>query len=385
MAADTTPSPDYERLAAELAERDAAALVVVGDRHDADLAYCAGGAQPARQSAVVLTPAETLLYVPDPVAGRASETFPGDAVRTFDAERRHPAQVAADALDDAAEGEVLTPATIGHDAALYLERAGYDVASTDAVAQARERKSDAELARIELAQQIAAAGIDRARTVLAEATVDGEQLLWDDEVLTTERLRREVDAAMAGAGGDPARNTRVGVDGPPVDPALDGAGATPLRPAATITVSVAPREPAGYHGRLSRTLVVDGEGGWERRANVATENARAAALAELSDGAGAAPASVRGEIVAELGAYGFDATPESGVVVAELGGGVGLERREAPRLTDGGEISAGTALAIRPGLSAPEQGHVELTDIAVVHEDGVELLGDYSTSMAVQQ
>jgi len=390
MASDTTP--DYERLATAVVDADAAAFVHVGDRRDPAFSYCAGGARPERRSAFALTDDETVLCVPEPFAPSAERSFPGDAVRSFDPDRRHPGLVAADALADrGVEGTVLTPPAIGHDAALYVERAGYELASTDAVTKARERKTDAERSRIERAQTIAGTGLDRARAVLGASTVDGDRLARDGETLTAERLGREVDAAMARAGGDPARNTQVGVDGPPVDPAVGGgaggeaADAVPLRPAATITVSVAPREPGGYHGRLARTLVVDGDGGWERRANVALRNAREAALAELSGGAGATPASVRGEIVAELGAYGFDAGLESDIVVDELGGGVGLERREAPRLTSGGELRAGTALALRPGLSDPERGHVELADVAVVREDGVDLLGDHSTSMAVKK
>jgi len=381
MAAD--PTPDYERLASAVADR--AAFVHVGDRRDPDFSYCAGGARPERRSAFVQTDEEVVLCVPESIAESAGRAFPGDTVRAFDPERRHPGLVAADALADrGVEGTVLTPAAIGHDAALYLERAGYELTSTDAVARARERKTDAEQSRIERAQAIAAAGLDRAREFLSAATVDGDRLVRDGETLAAERLRRDIDAAMAGAGGDPDRNTAIGVDGPPVDPAASDREIQ-LRPAATITVSVTPREPGGYHGRLARTLVVDGDGGWERRANVAVRNAREAALAELSEGAGATPASVRGEIVAELGAYGFDAGPDSGIVVDELGGGVGLERREAPRLSAGGELRAGTALALRPGLSDPEQGHVELADVVVVREDGVDLLGDHPTSMAVKK
>lgn len=379
------PSPDYDRLTSSVAETDAAAFVHVDDRRDPDFSYCAGAARPERRSAFVLTADETVLCVPEAIAPSAERRFPGDAVRAFDPDRRHPGLAAAEALADCGiEGTVLTPPAIGHDAALYVERAGYELASTDAVTKAREQKTDTELERIERAQEIAGEGLGRARSVLGEATVDGERLVRAGETLTTQRLRREVDAAMAELGGDPARNTKVGVGGPPVDPEA-GDEDIRLRPAATIIVSVAPRETAGYHGRLARTLVVDGDGGWERRANVAVRNAREAALAELADGSGAAPASVRGEIVAELGAYGFDDGPESEIVVDELGGGVGLERREAPRLSSSGELRAGTALAIRPGLSDPERGHVELADVAVVREDGVDLLGDRSTSMAVEK
>jgi Xaa-Pro aminopeptidase len=318
-----------------------------------------------------------VLCVPESVAA----DFSGDAVREFDPERRHPGQVAASVLtDDGVEGTVLAPPAIPHDAALFLEAAGYELASTDAVASARERKTQSELDRIERAQEIAAGGMDWAREILADAEPSDGELSWDGEALTADRLRREVDAAIAAAGGDPARNTRIGVGGPPVAPAVGEA--VRLRPAATLTVAVAPREPGGYHGRLARTVVVDGNGGWERRAHVSVTSARRAALATLSDGAGTNAAAVREELGAELGAYGFDPTPGSGDVLAELGGGVGLERRELPQLPADRELPAGTALAIRPGLSDPERGHVETVDVLIVTDDGVRPLADHSLSLA---
>jgi Xaa-Pro aminopeptidase len=370
-------APAEARLASELARRDGDAFVHVGDRCDAAFAYCTDGAAVDRPAAFVLTSNRSVLCVPESLAA----DFSGDAVREFDPERRHPGQVAASVLtDDGVEGTVLAPPAIPHDAALFLEAAGYELASTDAVASARERKTQSELDRIERAQEIAAGGMDWAREILADAEPSDGELSWDGEALTADRLRREVDAAIAAAGGDPARNTRIGVGGPPVAPAVGEA--VRLRPAATLTVAVAPREPGGYHGRLARTVVVDGNGGWERRAHVSVTSARRAALATLSDGAGTNAAAVREELGAELGAYGFDPTPGSGDVLAELGGGVGLERRELPQLPADRELPAGTALAIRPGLSDPERGHVETVDVLIVTDDGVRPLADHSLSLA---
>ncbi|MFC6729518.1 aminopeptidase P family protein, partial [Natronoarchaeum mannanilyticum] len=108
MAADTTP--DYERLASSVTDADAAAFVHVGDRCDPDFSYCAGPVRPERRSAFVLTADETALCVPESIVESAERAFPGDAVRQFDPDRRHPGLVAGDALAErGVEGTVLTP------------------------------------------------------------------------------------------------------------------------------------------------------------------------------------------------------------------------------------------------------------------------------------
>ncbi len=363
--------PDW--LDAELRERDATAFVHVGS--GSMLRYLTGYEGHAT-TVFVYTPDATVLCVPQTV-----ESVPDspERVRRFDARQKHPGQVAVDVLDELLESRVetvLTPPTIPHDAALYLS-AEYELASTDAIERARREKAESERTRIAVAQGVAATGLDRAREVLAAADRSGDRLLWEGDVLTTGRLWDAINTEIATAGGVPCNGTRIGVGEPPESTRTDVA----ISPATTIAVSLAPREPGGYHGHLTRTLVVDGDGGWERRAHVAVTNARSAALATLDAGAGVTTGELHRELVAELGAYGFDPSPESGDVIANLGHGVGLDPREPPAVDGTTELSAGTILAVRPGLADAQQGYVALGDVIVVEEDGVRRLVEYPLSM----
>jgi Xaa-Pro aminopeptidase len=417
---------------------DAAGFVAVGDGRDDDLRYLARVRAPDRTCGVVVTPGSAssppraVLLAPGEIAGRVERAFV-DAARTGTAGDGPPRSGAApedpDAFHDgvvrgvrtgddgdpvgvraaavldesgaADRSRVLVPRTVPHDAAVYLERTGYDPASTPVVADARAGKTPAELDRIRRVQRAAVAGMARAETVLARSEpIEGSAdrsgpdvpddarpvLRWEGDPLTTERLRRAVNATLAERGVAGGGTTAVAAGRDAAD-RHDGTGSVaapdaldrdaPIRAAETVVVDLAPRGPDGYHGALTRTFVVDGDGGWERRAYVAVEAAREAALAEVEPGAPAA--TVHGEAAAELAAYGFDpnASPGEPGYPHDTGHGVGLSRREPPALPGGAALRSGHVLAVEPGVYDPATGGVRLGDLVVVREDGYELPATY--------
>ena len=429
---------DLRPIVEAVRDADAAAFVAVGDRSDDDLRYLTRFSGPDRQYALVVVPsggaagdnadpgARAALCAPalfreqaerefvasahDPSAdptdgdGRdgAGSAFHDGVVREVRTENLGDAagERAAAVLDDlvAADGgdrTVLTPASIPHDAAVYLERAGNELASTDAVAAARARKTPAEVDRLRRVQRATVAGIARAETVLAESEVvddidgatdggrtdgdagDGRRppLRWEDEQLTTERLRREVNAVLAAHGVRDAGNTVIGAGPSAAD--LHYVGDDPIRPGETVLLDVSPRGPDGYYGDATRTFVVDGDGGWERRASVAVEAAREAALAEVEPGVPAK--TVHGEAAAELAAYGFDPNADEGEAgfTHGTGHGVGVSLHEGPSLTGAGELRTGHVVTVEPGVYDPEIGGVRLEDLILVTDEGYELLAEY--------
>ncbi|TKX74297.1 aminopeptidase P family protein [Halorubrum sp. GN11_10-6_MGM] len=414
---------------------DADAFVAVGDRFDDELRYLTRFAGPDRPSALVVVPtggatgddsdARAVLCAPalfreqaerefvasardpdaGPTSGGGSAVHDGVVreVRTGNV-GDHAGERAAAVLDDLVAAErgdrtVLAPASIPHDAAVYLERAGNELASTDAVAAARERKTPAEVDRLRRVQRATVAGIARAEAVLAESEVveagdpadgdtaeddpeDGRRppLRWDGEPLTTERLRREVNAVLAARGVRDAGNTVIGAGPSAAD--LHYVGDDPVRPGETVLLDVSPRGPDGHYGDATRTFVVDGDGGWERRAYVAVEAAREAALAEVEPGVPAK--TVHGEAAAELAAYGFD--PNAGEGEAGFthgtGHGVGVSLHEGPSLTGAGELRPGHVVTVEPGVYDPEVGGVRLEDLILVTDDGYEILAEYPFGIA---
>ncbi|WP_256297854.1 M24 family metallopeptidase [Haloarchaeobius salinus] len=362
----TLPVP-FEHVREELRDRDAAAFVHVGREDDPTLRYLGRAGRVDGELAVVVTAESAMLLAADAPAA-ARESFPGDSVLPAGGEIPTGERVAAVLDDLGLSGTVLTPRTVPHDAALYLEQSGYEVASTAVVEDARVAKTDAERLRQSTVQSAACAGMRRAAAVLDATHVHEGRLDWEDAPLTALRLRREVDAAVA-AEGMLSGYTAIGVDGEPATPRSE----TTIEPGQTVVVDLAPQGPDGYHGRLVRTFVVDGDGGWTRRAQLAAEGALDAAIPQLSPDGGD---SVVTELDAEVTAYGFEPSPDSG------GYGVGLERHERPTLDATDELPVGAVLALDVRVSDPAEGTVRLADLVAVTEDGGELLGAFPRSLS---
>jgi Xaa-Pro aminopeptidase len=416
LCTDLTPIVD----AVVTAEADA--FVAVGDRFDDDLRYLTRFAGTDRPAALVIVKTDdaagrAVFCVAPSVRARAEKEFVeangGDdedgefhdgvarEVRTVQASEHageRAAAVVRDLLGDTgrAGGEssdrsVLVPASVPHDAAVYLDRAGSALASTDAVETARARKDAAETARLRRVQRAACAGMARAETVLAGGTVcdpaapdaDSEDqrpaLRWEDGPLTAERLRREVNATLGAHGVTDAENSVVTPGNAPAERRPSGDEA--IRAGETVVVSVSPRGADGYYGDLTRTFVVDGDGGWERRAFVAVESAHEAAIAEIEPGVPGK--TVRGEASAELAAYGFDPNADAdGLAFGRgTGHGVGVSRRESPALSGAGTLRSGNVVTVGAEVSDPSAGGVRLTDLVVVTDDGCEVLATYPSGI----
>ena len=370
------PATDYAPVAHEIEQRDAAAFVHVGDRFDDHLRYLTRFQGPDRPYGVCYLD-EPVCFPPVLFESDAREALPDARIESPD--DRHPAErIVAFLRERGVDGTVLTPRSIPHDAARYLETGGFDVASTDALDRARRRKSGAELERIETVQAAARTGMDRARGVLQDAVADGDVLHYEGEPLTTERLRRAVDGAMAAEGVDPARNTVIGAGPSCAD--LHYRGVDRIAPDETVLLDLSPRGPAGYYGDFTRTFVPDLEDGWARRAHVAVERAREAAFAVLEEGAGVTAADVHREAAAEIAAYGFEPDGEPGFTHG-VGHGIGLSLHERPSMRASETLLAGDVVTIEPGVYDADRGGVRIEDVVVVEEAGIRVLGDYPTSL----
>lgn len=369
-------TPEYGRIATELEKRDAEAFVHVGDRFDDDLRYLARFSGPDRPYAVVIErDGEPTLCAPRLFEEEARREFPGRVVPAGEQDADTAGERAAELIES---GRVLVPQHLPHDAALRLERAGCELASTDVLARMRVRKSDDEIDRLRGTQRAAEAGMARAESILAAADVTDGRLHWEGEPLTTERLRREVNARLVREGVSDAHNTVIGAGETCAD--LHFTGDVSIEAGETVLLDLSPRGPKGYYGDLSRTFVVESEGGWERRAYVAVERARDAAFAVLSEGAGTVAGTVHEEAAAELAAYGFRPDGEPGLVHG-IGHGVGMSLHEAPSLRAETELEAGTVLTVEPGVYDSEEGGVRIEDLVVVREDGFENLTGYPRSL----
>ncbi|KDE59169.1 hypothetical protein EL22_24140 [Halostagnicola sp. A56] len=369
------------RVASTLSSRDAAAFVHAGPSRDPAVRYCLRAID-SSESAPAADSFEN-----DPTTGSFDTTH---AV-AFDGTQwhhvswrgvpedwpRHPADELATRLaDDGVSGPVLAPATIPHDAALYLEQTGFTLASSDILTRSRRSKTDLEHELIEQAQQATAAGVKRAATVLAESDSDDEGALLAGETrLTDEQLRIAVDEAIVAAGSLPDGRTRVtggmrndaletsdngtGRGDDRVRASTDSAGVSDglLRAGEPITVVASPRGREGYHGGLVRTFVVDGDGGDSRRAHVALTQAFRSVRSMLTDATHSITA-VEAELEAEIRAYGFG---EADAIETRVTG-VGLEPREAPAAADS-DVGPETVVRIEATVRVGDGRSVRIADL----------------------
>jgi Xaa-Pro aminopeptidase len=213
---------------------------------------------------------------------------------------------------------------------------------------------------VERALEPADAGIVAAAAPVATATAVEGRLRVDGDPLTAARLEAVADDGVRRAGGDPSGATTVEPSGE-------------LRAGRPILVAVEPRVD-GVAGPLSRTFVVDGRGGWERRAAVAVGMAHDAVRRVVEPGLSAR--RVVDEAVAELGAYGLAA---DGPVARSVGG------RDVEFSTDD-HLATGDVFVLDPVATDPDpeadRGRVRIGTCYAVTESGPRPLGSTPTSLS---
>ena len=208
---------------------------------------------------------------------------------------------------------------------------------------------------VEAALASAESGLVAAAARLADAAVVDGRLSVDGDPLTAARLE---DAASEAAGGVAATiETRQGT----------------LRAGEPIGITLGPHVD-GAIAPLSRTLVVDASGGWERRAAVAVEMAHDAVRRVAEPGVPAR--RIVDEAVAELGAYGL--AVDDGAVAHGIGVDIDFS-------TDA-QLDAGQRFALDPAARDPDpetdRGRIRIGGWYVLTESDCRPLSQLPTSLS---
>jgi Xaa-Pro aminopeptidase len=244
----------------------------------------------------------------------------------------------------------------------------------------RRRKNETELAGLRRAQTACEAALDVGRELLRGASVNGT-LMLDGEPLTCERIKAEVERVFSehGAYADEfivahGAQTAIGHEG--------GHGA--ILPGEPITFDLFPRDRAtGVYTDMTRTYVVGEVSDELREYHRLCKEALDRVVAAVKPGVnGRALFEIPCALFAEHG-YPTQLTKQPGEVLTSgffhsLGHGVGLEVHERPWLGRvGDDLVAGDVIALEPGLYRAGFGGVRLEDIAIVTEDGVDVVTSY--------
>ncbi|CAN5510480.1 Xaa-Pro peptidase family protein [soil metagenome] len=246
----------------------------------------------------------------------------------------------------------------------------------------REAKSGPELRQMRKALDITEAGMARGIEVLKRAKPGQRQKLeWSGSVLTSERLRAEIDTAVLRAGGLPA-NTIVAGGDQACDPHERGHG--PLKANSLIIIDIFPRSAAsGYYGDLTRT-VLRGRASDEQRRLWETVNAgQALALKKMKPGVDGL--KLHKEVKQFFAEQGYPTEIRKGRQTGFFHGtghGLGLEIHEHPRFQKT-VFKVGQVLTVEPGLYYPGLGGVRTEDVVAITRSGIRMLSRFENRLEI--
>jgi Xaa-Pro aminopeptidase len=273
------------------------------------------------------------------------------------------------------------PATFPLELADRLRESGVEViADRFLFEERRRRKNSTEIAGLRRAQRACEAALDAARDMLRRASSNGT-LMLDGEPLTSERLKAEVERVFTehGAYADEfivahGAQTTVGHEG----------GHGPILPGEAIVFDLFPRDrETGVYTDMTRTYVVGEVPDELREYHRLCKEALDRVVVAVKPGVnGRTLFEIPCGLFAEHG-YPTQLTKKPGEVLDSgffhsLGHGVGLEVHERPYLGRvGDDLVSGDVIALEPGLYRPGYGGVRLEDVAIVTDDGIEVVTDY--------
>lgn len=244
----------------------------------------------------------------------------------------------------------------------------------------REAKTESELRLMRKALEITEAGMARGVEVLKKSKPGkGQKLEWSGSVLTSERLRAEIDTAVLRAGGLPA-NTIVAGGDQACDPHERGHG--PLKANSLIILDIFPRSAAsGYYGDLTRTVVRGRASEEQRRLWETVNEGQALALKKMKPGVDGL--KLHKEVQQFFTDRGFPTEVRDGRQTGFFHGtghGLGLEIHEFPRFQKT-VFKTGQVLTVEPGLYYPGLGGVRTEDVVAITKSGIRTLSRFQNRL----
>jgi len=392
--------PDLSALDAFLNDTDADGYLVYADSGDSTQRYLSGFDAP--DPFLTLYDGDFHLLVSSLEYGRARNAErPATVARHADYDYR--AKVEEYGHDEASDRvtvafladhdveSVVTPEDFPLATADGLRHLGVEVTAEreGVVDDIRAVKTAEEVEHVRTAQKANEKAMARAEQLLRESTIgsdeDGAALVHDGDVLTSERVTREIEMELL-RNGCALDETIVACGADAADPHDRGSG--PLRPDESVIVDIFPRDKeTNYFADMTRTFVKGEPNDTVAEWYDLTQEAKEAAFDALEPGAtGKDVHDAVCDVYEDAGwpTLRSDERTETGFIHS-TGHGVGLDIHEGPSLSPrGGELKPGHVVTIEPGLYDPEFGGVRIEDIAVVTEDGHENFTDYPEELVVE-
>ena len=282
---------------------------------------------------------------------------------------------------------VFVPEAFPLGTARVLEQRDVTVAvdASESLLHDRTVKTEREVVAIEKTQRATEAAMERAESILREATIDEEVLTYGGDTLTGARLKSEIETTLLREGAA-LQETIVACGRDSADP--HGQTDGPLSPHQSILIDIFPEHiESGYHADMTRTFV---KGEPSEELETLYRDVHAALEAALESlGPGVTGDTVCQEIHDMFRAAGHQTVlDDDGIDAGALhsgGHGVGLEVHELPSVRPGGAaFEVGNVITIEPGLYYPDIGGVRLEDLVEITETGYNNLTDFSTQLVIE-
>ncbi len=242
----------------------------------------------------------------------------------------------------------------------------------------REIKDAREAGCIREGNRLCAVGFLTAEKILRAAKIKGRTLVHRGQVLTSERLRFELETAIREQGGDP-RDTIVAGGDQACDPHERGSG--PLRPHELIIIDIFPRVlKTGYHGDMTRTYLKGRPREVQRRLVETVREAQKRATKAIR--AGVDGRRVHAACTDCFAEAGYETKRTKGGAVGFIHGtghGLGLAVHDPGRMspTVAYPLKKGSVMTVEPGLYYPGLGGCRWEDVVWVTATGSQPLSKH--------
>jgi len=268
-------------------------------------------------------------------------------------------------------GEIYVPNDFSVAIADMLRKRSYKVVPLHGFCPERTVKTSTEIGYIRDACMHTVRAYEFIESVLTEASIDGDTLVYRSGELTSEWLKRKVAEMFLEHGLESPAGMIISCGMHAAMPHHLGAGL--LRPHETIVVDLFPQcTQSQYFADMTRTYVKGDVSDVIKDLYEAVAAAQRASLAVLRPGLSCK--EVYEVSAGTIREHGFD-VGEKGYIHS-LGHGIGVDVHEAPTLSarSNATLEVGNVITIEPGLYYPEIGGVRIEDSVVITEDGYETL-----------